>query len=233
VVDGMEKEMFLIIKQYLESLEFTVKAEVNDVDIMAVKDETVLLVEMKSSLNTTLMAQGIKRNKISDTVYLAIPRPSIKVIRSKLFKDKCLILRHLELGLVLVDVKKEQVDVILDPSNYHVKRQKKKRAKLLKEFQMRKTASNIGGVNQTKIVTAYRELALLALDYMKDQERTTKELREYTKRKKIVDILQKNYYGWFERVDRGVYKITVEGQNALHTYDHILRELKDLQQKES
>jgi hypothetical protein len=228
VVVGMEKEMFLIIKEYLEALGFSVKAEVKDVDIMAVREDTILLVEMKNSFNTTLMAQGIKRNKISEIVYLAIPRPSTKVLRSKLFKDKCLILRHLELGLLLVDAKKEEVEVILDPVQYQVRKNKKKRKQLLKEFQTRKTAYNVGGVNKTKIVTAYRELALLALLYMKDQERSTKELREYTKRKKIVDILQKNYYGWFERVERGVYKITDKGQAALKTYEHILIELKQI-----
>ena len=222
----LEKEMFVLLKEYLESFDFTVKAEVKDADIMALKDEMILIIEMKTALNTTLMAQGIKRNAISDVVYLAVPRPSNKVLRSKLFKDKCKILRHLELGLILVDASKDDVEVILDPKQYQVKKQKKKRQALLKEFAERRTAYNIGGVNKTKIVTAYRELALLALEYMTYEPKSTKELREYTKTKKIVDILQRNYYGWFERVERGVYQITELGKKALKDYKEILIELK-------
>ena len=85
----------------------------------------------------------------------------------------------------------------------------------------------------TKIITAYRELALLALDYMEDQQRSTKELREYTQGKKIVDILQKNYYGWFRRVSRGVYEITTAGEQALSDYREVVAILKKEIMKES
>jgi len=222
----VERDMFLIIKKYLESQGFIVKAEVKDIDIMAVKEDFVLLVEMKMQLNTNLMAQGIKRSTLNDLVYLAIPRPSSKVLKSKLFKDKCLILKHLALGLLLVDMKKETLEVLLDPKDPQVRKKKKKRNALLKEFHLRKTAYNVGGVSKTKIVTAYKELALIALDFMSESEKTTKELRQYTMNTKIVDLMQKNYYGWFVRVSRGVYDITDEGRKALLTYDEIIKDLR-------
>jgi len=228
----MERDMYIIIKQYLESFDFTVKAEVNDIDIMAVKNEDIILIEMKTQLNTNLMAQGIKRSALNDSVYLAIPRPSSKVIRSTLFKDKCLILKHLGLGLLLVDVKKNEVEVFLDVKDGQVRKRKKKRKALLKEFALRKTAHNVGGVSKTKIVTAYKELALLALDFMRDGEKSTKELRDYTKRKKVVDILQKNYYGWFVRVSRGVYDLTDAGRNALNEYAEVMKELRMVHNEE-
>lgn len=223
----MEHELFGLIKEYLESLEFTVKAEVNDVDIVGVKDDLLVLVEMKTSLNIPLIAQGIKRNKLSEVVYLAIPKPSLKVLRSKLFKDKCLVVKHLGLGLMFVDVKNDTCEVLFDPSTRAIRKTKKKRAKLLREFSLRKTAHNTGGVSRRKIITAYRELALLALDFLKDGEKTTKEMREYTKGKKVTDILQKNYYGWFERVSRGRYQMTDKGEAALKEYDHVIAEIKE------
>lgn len=220
--------MFPILKEFLEEQEYDVKAEIMNADVVAMKDDVVLVVEMKTSFSTKLIYQGLKRLHISDYVYLAIPKPSSKVLKSSSFKEKKTIVRRLELGLILVDLDTKTVDVLLDPRTYHFKKNKKKRRRLLKEFQLRKTSVNVGGVTKTKLITAYRELALLALDAMKDGPKTTKYLREYTARKKIVSILQKNYYGWFERVERGTYQITDIGQNALEEYKDVLSEIKQL-----
>jgi len=221
----MEHHMYPVLKQYFEDLDFTVKAEVKDIDLVAKKEDLLLLVELKESLNTSLMAQGIKRSSLGELVYLAIPRPSKKVLRSKNFKDKCLILKHLELGLLLVDIRENKVEVLLDPKHHQVRKQKKKKQALLKEFSLRKTQLNTGGVSKQKIITAYKELALETLYLLKDGPKTTKELRVKTKRKKVVSILQKNYYGWFERVSRGLYQITDLGMQALLDYDQVLKEL--------
>lgn len=218
--------MFPILKEFLESQEYTVKAEIMNADIVAMKDDIVLVIEMKTSFSTKLIYQGLQRLHLSDYVYLAIPKPSSKVLKSSSFKEKKTIVRRLELGLILVDIEKEVVDVLLDPRTYHFKKNKKKRRRLLKEFHLRKTSVNVGGVTKTKLITAYRELALLALDAMKDGPKTTKFLREYTNRKKIVNILQKNYYGWFERVERGTYQITETGKQALEDYTDILVNIK-------
>ncbi|MCF7925976.1 MAG: hypothetical protein K9L74_00165 [Candidatus Izimaplasma sp.] len=222
----MEKTLFPLIKNYLEAHQFEVKAEVMDIDIVAKHDDLVIAVEMKTSLNTKLIYQGIKRTHITDYVYLAIPKPSDRVLKSANFKEKKTIIRRLELGLMFVDITNNLVSIVLDPKHYHFRKQKKKKRKLLKEFNQRKTAYNIGGTHNKKIITAYRELALLALDYLKDDPKTTKALRTYTKRKKVVRLLQDNYYGWFDRVERGVYKITPLGKDALETYQEVIIKLK-------
>jgi hypothetical protein len=213
-----EEHMYPTIKTYLESLGFVVKAEIGNVDVMAIKDELVIAVEMKTSFTTRLIYQGLKRMHTFDYVYLAIPKPTGKVLKSSGFKEKKTIVRRLELGLLLVDSDKKSVDVVIDPEAYRLQRQKKKRVKLLKEFHARRTGMNTGGVTKTKIMTAYRELALLVLDALKDGPETTAYLRAYTNRKKVVSILQKNHYGWFERVDRGIYRMTSSGEKALETY---------------
>lgn len=222
----MEKDQYPILKRRMEGLGYTVKAEINDVDLVAMKDEHVVLIEMKTTLNIPLIAQGVRRNTLGDSVYLSIPKPSDRVLKSSLFKDKCLLLKHLGLGLMLVDLKYGRVSVLFDPGARTVHTRHKKRGRLKEEFHARLSDYNTGGSNRTTIITAYRELALLALDYMKEGPETTKALRAYTQRKKVVDILQKNHYGWFRRVRRGVYGITDAGREALDRYGDVIATLR-------
>lgn len=224
--------MFPIIKSYLEAHQFDVKAEVMDVDIIAKLDNLIFVVEMKTVFNTKLIYQGLIRTHISDYVYLAIPKPSDRVLKSAHFKEKKTIVRRLELGLMLVDLEKAYIEIVYDPKTYHFKKHKKKQAKLLSEFNQRKTAYNIGGSVHTKIITAYRELALLALYYIKDDPKSTLDLRNYTKTKKVTRLLQDNYYGWFERLERGVYTITEQGKQALIDYAEIIDKIVTIHNKE-
>lgn len=217
--------MYPIIASYLNNLDFKVQAEVNDVDIMAVKEELIVLIEMKTILSTTLIAQGLKRSSLGDVVYLAIPKPTKKVFHSTLFKDKCFILKHLGLGLLLVDMKQEAVEVHLDPFSYTPKKRTKLKRKLLKEFSQRKMYYNVGGISKTKILTSYRELALLTLYFLRNEPKSTKEIKTFVNNNKVMSLLQKNYYGWFLRLSKGVYTITTQGKSALQEYKDVVVEL--------
>lgn len=221
----MESDMYPIINKHLKSEGYVVKAEVKDFDIVAIKDDVIMIIEMKNQFNIKLIYQGLKAKKITDYVYLAIPKPTNKIIKSDLFKEKKEIVKHLELGLILIDKSSKELIVILDPTIIPHKNQQKKRSMLKKEFFLRKTSFNVGGVNKTKIITAYRELALLALYFLKDGPRTAKEIKLFIKEDKIMSILQKNYYNWFERVERGVYKITAIGEDALVIYKDVIEKL--------
>lgn len=88
------------------------------------------------------------------------------------------------------------------------------------EFSKRRLKVNTGGVNNTKLMTAYREDALLLLECLSDLggQATTRRLREITGIPKTTNILYDNYYGWFENVSRGVYKISEIGKEALDEY---------------
>ena len=111
----LEKDMYQSIKNHLEKLGFQVKAEVLNADITAVNDDCVVIVEMKKTLNTTLMYQGTKRQRISDYVYLAIVKPTTKQLRTKQFREKLHLVRTLQLGLMFVNVNKGTVETFLDP----------------------------------------------------------------------------------------------------------------------
>ena len=221
----LEKDMYVSIKNHLKELGFDVKAEVLDVDIMAVKDDLVFIVEMKKTLNTTLIYQGTKGQRISDYVYLAILKPTYKQLRSKQFREKLYIVRKLQLGLLFVNIKKDIIEIQLDPTTYTMKRNKIKKRKLLKEFQQRHTAFNTGGVNKTKIITAYRERALMIAYHLKDGPLTIKEIKSLTNDFKCNAILQKNYYHWFERINRGTYVLNDLGIKELNDYSYVIEEI--------
>ena len=52
-----------------------------------------------------------------------------------------------------------------------------------------------------------------------------KEIKELTGDFKCSLILQKNYYGWFERVERGTYKLNYIVIKDLSNYDFVIEKL--------
>lgn len=226
-----ETELYEPVKSLLTELGFEVYAEVNDMDVMAVKDEQILAVELKTSFNLKLILQAITRQKIAESVYVAIPRPKYKQRFSKSFKEKELLLRRLELGLILVatDVKVPYAQIVFDPKPYDLNRSrklgKKRQSTALKEVSERHGDYNIGGT-KGKLVTAYREKALIIVSLLKNNgEMKVKDIRALTGNDKVQAFLANNHYGWFERVGRGVYNLTPEGHQAYDTYLHVIKSL--------
>jgi len=223
----LEKDMYKSLQKHLEHYGYIVKAEVLNTDITAVKEDEVIIIEMKTTLNTRLIYQGCKRQRICDYVYLAIPKPTSKIQHSSQFKEKVHIIRRLQLGLIFVDVESNKVFTFLDPKNFAFRQSKIKKRKLLKEFEQRVTSLNIGGVTKTKIITAYREQAIIIAYHLSKEPLKLKDIKIVTKNNKCSSILQKNYYGWFERVDRGIYGLTTIGQENIAKYDQVLKLLLD------
>ena len=139
-----EVELYPLLKEYFENQGFTVQAEVNSVDVVAKKEDLLIIVEMKTQLNLKLIYQGCLRQKITDNVYLAVPY----IKNKKTFKERLHILKRLNLGLLVVDLDKEKVEAVLDPSDFVFRRSKKKKQKLLKELNQRVTNINIGGTSK-------------------------------------------------------------------------------------
>lgn len=221
-----ESDMYIPIKDLFESLGFTVKAEVNDVDVTAIKEDNIVLIEMKNALNIKLLYQACQRQRISEYVYIAIPKPNYKTLRSKGFKEKLYLVKRLHLGLILVG---NSAEIEFDPKPFDMaisKRTAKKKKNLhLKEFSNRFNTFNIGGVTRTKIMTAYKQQTLLIASEL-FEPKSTKELRSIYGFEKTASILQKNYYMWFERVDRGVYRLTEKGKREVTDYLDYIKEIK-------
>jgi hypothetical protein len=159
-------------------------------------------------------------------VYIAIPKPTSRIIRSKGFKEKMYLVKRLHLGLIFVS---DVATIQFDPKEFEMtmsKRSAKKKKNLhLKEFSNRIGSNNIGGVTKTKIMTAYKQQTLLIASEL-FEPKSTKELRLLYGFEKTSSILQKNYYMWFERVDRGVYQLTEKGRQEVSEYSEYINELK-------
>jgi hypothetical protein len=75
-----------------------------------------------------------------------------------------------------------------------------------------------------KIVTSYKENAIQIAVYLNDIGATSpKKLREFNSGKKTLSILYSNFYGWFQRVDRGIYDITVKGKQELMNFPGLVK----------
>lgn len=223
-----EEDLYEPIKEYFQLQGYRVNGEVKDCDVVAIKGETIVIVELKKNLTVALLAQAVKRQKTADFVYVAIPKPKNLRFSSK-WRDICHLLRRLELGLIMVDFKKGKalVDVAQEPKTFDMEKSKKlnksKRAAIIKETEGRYMDLNKGGSHGKKLVTAYREAAIyIACCLNKHGELTPKKLRNMgTDEKKTLSILYTNVYGWFYKADRGVYGITEKGKQELEEFKEL------------
>jgi len=218
-----EIELYPPVKELLLSLGYDVKAEVAHMDVVALKESEWAVVELKTSFTLKLLLQATQRQKLTEKVYVAIPAPTRRQRFSKAFKEYEHLLKRLELGLILVHFEDApRAELVFAPKDYPrgpvLSRNKKKSAAALREAEGRHLDYNMGGTNG-KLMTVYREKALLAAACLKENgELRVKELRELTRYEKIQTLLRNNHYGWFEKADRGVYKLSPKGEEALLTY---------------
>ncbi|MGM0920641.1 MAG: DUF2161 domain-containing phosphodiesterase [Bacillota bacterium] len=217
----LEKDLYLPIQRYFLKQGFEVYGEVNDCDLAAVKAEELILVELKLRLNVELLIQAAKRQRYTEQVYIAIPKPSYS-LRSKKWKDLCYLVKRLELGLIIVSFRqgKGYAEMKMEPASFDrgksMKQSKKRRDRILAEIAGRSGDHNVGGVNKTKIMTAYKERCIhIACCLERKGKLSPKILREMGTGDKTLSILNKNYYGWFERVERGMYTLSETGKKGL------------------
>jgi hypothetical protein len=144
--------------------------------------------------------------------------------------------RMLGLGLLLVfpDRKRGRgVEVVLDPLPYRPRINKRRAGLLLGEHARRVGDPNVGGVTRVKIVTAYRQEALRCAQLIgRDGPTSPKALRATGRAPKAASILRDDVYGWFQRVERGVYALSENGRKALQVYAGVLEALEPSQSPE-
>lgn len=222
-----ESDLYQPIQKHFHKQGYQVNGEVNDCDLTAMKEGELVIVELKLSLNVELLIQATKRQRLTDLVYIAIPKP--KRLRSKRWNDIRHLVRRLELGLITVSftTKTPKLDFAIHPEAFDRKKvmrnSKKKRAALVKEIEGRSADYNVGGSNKTKIMTAYKESCIhIACCLEKHGPMSPKNLTKLGTGDKTPSILQKNYYRWFERVKRGVYQITDFGREEMQKYPELV-----------
>jgi hypothetical protein len=71
-----ETDLYAPVKKLLEEQGYTVRAEVDRCDLVAVRGgEPPVIVELKQRFALSLVYQGIKRQRITDVVYLTAATP--------------------------------------------------------------------------------------------------------------------------------------------------------------
>lgn len=219
-----ETRLYAPVKEYWLARGYTVRAEVNGCDLVARRGDELVIVELKTSMNLTLILQGVDRKSLTEEVYLAVPAP--KNPRRSHWRQVVRLCRMLGLGLMMVYVgrgRKPRVEVACEPGTYMPRPNPRRRARLAKEFADRSGDFNVGGSSRRPLVTAYREEALRVARYLEVHGPSrVRDVREKGSSQRAGAILQKNYYGWFVRISRGVYDLTPAGKKALELYRDVV-----------
>jgi hypothetical protein len=203
-----ETDLYAPVKTLLETQGYIVKGEVVGCDVVGIRgDEPPVVVELKRAFGLGLVLQGIDRLAMTDTVYLAIgARPQRPAGVRKLLR---------RLGLGLIQVTDDRATVVLDPVPYRPRKVKARTTRLVAEHRRRLGVPTVGGSVRRPIMTAYRQEALRCAARLEAGPTTVRGIRAGGDVPNVGRILQSNYYGWFERVERGVYQLTARGQGAL------------------
>lgn len=225
-----ESDLYQPIKDYLQHLGFTVKGEIKDCDIVAKKDDQIIIVELKLSLNITLLLQAVDRFSLSDSVYIAIPKQcGIYKTHNKQVKK---LIKRLGIGLIVVDFQKTQqyVEVINDPQDYIPRKNKRKQNALLKEFNNRIGDTQKGGSTRSKAgLTAYRQRCIRIAQYLSDKPSAKgAEIKEAIAEEQATSFLSNDYYDWFEKLERGVYQLSEKGKKELPGWLEKMRQVTEL-----
>ncbi|RYH11227.1 DUF2161 domain-containing phosphodiesterase [Tropicimonas sp. IMCC6043] len=212
-----ESELYGPVKGFLEDQGYEVKAEVGAADVVACRDkeDDPVIVELKTRFSLTLFHQGVARQALSDAVYLAVPRGNgRRFLRS--LKDNRALCRRLGLGLITVRLADGHVEVHLDPAPYRPRQSAPRKGRLLREFARREGDPNIGGSTRRGLVTAYRQDALrIAAHLAAEGPSRGADVARATGVTQATRMMADDHYGWFERVERGVYALTPKGAAVL------------------
>ncbi|MCD8500499.1 MAG: DUF2161 family putative PD-(D/E)XK-type phosphodiesterase [Bacillaceae bacterium] len=223
----LEIDLYPPIRTLFINKGYVVRGEVKDCDITAVKEEQLVVIELKLSLTVDLLMQAAKRQRLTDQVYIAIPRP--KNLRSKRWADVCHLLRRLELGLIIVSFsgKNNRAEIVFEPTPFDIERSrrqnKRKRESVMNEFKGRSSDQNIGGSSRMKLMTAYKENCIQIGAFLHTNgPLSVKQLTQMGTGPKTSSILNKNFYAWFERIKRGTYSISEKGQKEIKEHQDLV-----------
>ncbi len=212
-----EVDLYPPLKDYLHRLGYEVKSEVQHCDVIAIRDESLVIIELKLSLNLTILLQAVDRLTLSNSVYIGVPKgiPIFKKHRKRVIK----LMRMLGLGLIVIDPVSRigSIDVLCDPNDYKPRQVKKKTQRLLRAFSQLVGDPNLGGsTSQQNVMTAYRQKAIAIAEYLQlNGESKAAVIARLLIEPKTRNILYDNVYGWFDRHGKGMYSLSQRGASEL------------------
>ena len=210
----METSLYLPVKGFLEKAGYVVKGEVGGCDLVGLSDDdppVVVVYELRRSFNLELILQAVDRAAVSDEVWIAA-RISAKGKgreADKRYRDLC---RRLGIGMLGISDAGD-VSIIVGSVSPMPRTNPKRRSRLMREHQKRRGDPALGGSTRAPVMTAYRQQALGCAAALTSGPLRMRDIRAGVP--EAGKILQSNVYGWFERLDRGVYGLTDAGREAL------------------
>lgn len=214
----LETELYEPVKEFLIAQGYEVKAEIGAADIVACRgEEDPVIVELKAVFSLALFHQAVARQSVTDAVYIAVPRGSGRRFLQSL-KSNITLSRRLGLGLLTVRLSDGFVEPHLDPAPYKPRQSKARRDRLLREFARRQGDPNTGGSTRTRLVTAYRQDAMRCAQFLQANGPSRgADVVKATGVVRATRMMADDHYGWFERVERGVYTLTPNGRKHLQS----------------
>lgn len=210
----LESSLYLPVKRFLERLGFEVKGEVCGCDLVALREgepTAVVIGELKLTFTLDLVLQAVDRSAVCDEIWLTVraSRRGRGREQDPRVKKLC---RFLGLGLLSVSVL-GKVDVLVEPIPWRPRGDAKRRSRIVEEHRRRLGDPALGGSTRQPIMTAYRQQALACAAALANAPGRPRDLKPYMP--DAPRILLSNVYGWFVRVERGVYGLTDGGKAAL------------------
>ncbi len=213
-----ETDLYPPVKAWLTANGYAVRAEVNGCDVAARKGNDLVLIELKKTINLELLLQIAGRQRVCGSVYAAVPRPAVQDRR---WRALSALVKRLEAGLLLVSMEEysPRVQIAFHPMPCPPRKDKRVTRAVLAEMAGRSLDLNTGGSTGRKLMTAYREQALVvAVALSEAPSASPAELRRMGAPDKTGAILYDNHYGWFERLGKGSYALSAGGREALQGY---------------
>jgi hypothetical protein len=106
-----------------------------------------------------------------------------------------------------------KVEVLVEPVPWRPRRDPKRRSRIVEEHRRRRGDPATGGSTRQPIMTAYRQQALACAAALALKPARPRDLKPNAP--DAAKILLSNVYGWFVRVERGVYALSEGGKTAL------------------
>ncbi|MFB9948728.1 DUF2161 domain-containing phosphodiesterase [Rhizobium puerariae] len=213
----METTLYQPVKTFLESFGYQVKGEVGGCDLMGLSEAdppVVVICELKLAFNLELILQAVDRANASDEVWIAarISARGRGREADRRYRDLC---RRLGIGMLGVSDTGE-VSVIVSSVSPMPRTNPKRRTRLIREHRKRRGDPAVGGSARIPVMTAYRQQALACAAALSSGPLRPRDLKAAAAN--AGPILLANHYGWFERVEKGVYALTDLGRQALERW---------------
>jgi hypothetical protein len=210
-----ETELYAPIKAFLEAQGYEVKAEVGPADVVALRDGgPPVIVELKTGFRWRCFIRASRGSRSADDVYLAVPRGTGRRFQRALAENTRLA-RRLGLGLMTVRLETGLVEVHCDPGPYAPRKSVRRHGAPVRN-------SRGGGAIRTPAACGGARHGLPAgragLRGASGGAGASKgaAVRDATGVARATTIMRDNHYGWFRKVETGVYALSEAGAEAIH-----------------